>query len=112
MEYYRYAIFPLVTTWRNKNRNGTIYRCQHGSFGFAVINAQPQGNGINQPTTYYCGYLTENTKYAIIYGYMGGGINPFAQAIMSGTKYAQETALMPPIAAVELDLPAKQSSFR
>lgn len=78
-----------------------------GSFGFAVINVQPQGNGINQPTTYYCGYLTENTKYAIIYGYMGGGINPFAQAIMSGTKYAQETALMPPIAAVELDLPCE-----
>lgn len=78
-----------------------------GSFGFAVVDAIPQGNGINQNTTYYCGYLTDNTQYALIYGYMGGGINPFAQAIMSGTKYAQETALIPPIAAVELDLPCQ-----
>lgn len=73
-----------------------------GSFALAYVDAIPQGNGINQTATYYCGYLTEQTKYAIIYGFMGAGINPFAQAIMSGAKYSSETALMPMAAAIEI----------
>ncbi|MCX7937566.1 MAG: choice-of-anchor D domain-containing protein [Bacteroidota bacterium] len=79
----------------------------NGGFGLAAVEASPQGDGINQPTTYYCGYLNSGTKYAVVYGYMGAGINPFAQAIMSGAKYASETALLPPAAAVELDLPCE-----
>jgi thiol-disulfide isomerase/thioredoxin len=73
-----------------------------GSFALAYIDAIPQGNGINQTASYYCGYLTEQTKYAIIYGFMGSGITPFAQAIMSGAKYSSETALMPLVAATEI----------
>jgi len=72
-----------------------------GSFALAVVDAIPQGTGANQTTTYSCGYMTEQTKYAIVYGYMGAGITPFIQAITSGSKYASETALIPPLAAIE-----------
>ncbi|RMF32957.1 MAG: DUF1573 domain-containing protein [Chlorobiota bacterium] len=73
-----------------------------GSFALAYVDAFPQNNGINDTTSYYCGYLTEQTKYAVIYGLMGSGITPFAQAIMSGAKYSTETALMPLTAAIEI----------
>ncbi|MCX8051959.1 MAG: Omp28-related outer membrane protein [Chlorobi bacterium] len=78
-----------------------------GGFAMAVVNAYPQGNGINDTATFVTGYMAEQTKYAIIYGYMGSGITPFIQAITSGTKYASETAVIPPAAAVELDLPCE-----
>lgn len=73
-----------------------------GSFALAYVDAFPQNNGINDTTSYYCGYLTEQTKYAVIYGLMGSGIAPLSQAIMSGAKYSTETALMPLVATVEL----------
>ncbi len=73
----------------------------NGSFALAYIDAIPQGNGLNQTASYSCGYMTQQTKYAIVYGYMGAGITPFIQAITSAAKYANETALIPPIAAVE-----------
>jgi thiol-disulfide isomerase/thioredoxin len=72
-----------------------------GGFALAYIEAIPQSNGINQTASYYCGYMTEQTKYAVVYGYMGTGINPFIQAITSSTKYSNETAIIPPIAAIE-----------
>ncbi|MCX7930242.1 MAG: hypothetical protein N2663_05925 [Chlorobi bacterium] len=78
-----------------------------GGFAMAVVNAFPQGNGINDTTSFATGYMAEQTKYAIIYGYMGAGITPVIQAITSTTKYASETAVIPPAAAVELDLPCE-----